>query len=273
MNISVIIPTYNRSSFLENTILSVINQSYQPKQIVVVDDGSTDDTEQNLNSFAGKIKYIKIENNGVSKARNIGIDNSTGELIAFLDSDDLWLTDKISYQVKYLEDNSDVSICQTEETWIRNGRRVNPKLVHKKYSGWIFEKCIPLCIISPSAVMIRRDVFADVGFFDETMPVCEDYDLWLRCSLKYQIVTLLKAKIIKRGGHPGQLSKQWGQDIWRIHSLQKILPLLGNDKNKIDLVTNDILRRAAIVADGARKRGKEELAQEYDRLKMNTSCA
>jgi glycosyltransferase involved in cell wall biosynthesis len=268
MFVSVIIPTYNRAVKLCEAIESVLAQDYSEKEIIVVDDGSTDDTAEVVKSFGNEVDYIFTENGGVSRARNVGISRGSGELIAFLDSDDLWLPGKLKRQVEFLQTNPEIHICQTEEVWIRNGKRVNPKNIHKKYSGWIFEHCIPRCIVSPSAVAIRREIFDDVGLFDETMPACEDYDLWLRIAPKYQIITLPEALILKRGGHSDQLSKQWGLDIWRIHALEKVLKT-GVDEELAEKIRKDILRRANIVALGAKKRGKLDIAKCFDeKLKM-----
>lgn len=266
MLISIIIPTFNRSNLLVEAVDSVLSQDFVEKEIIVVDDGSTDDTSQQMSQFGNKMIYIKIKNAGVSKARNIGIERARGEYIAFLDSDDLWLPKKLSYQMEYFEKHPEINICQTEEQWIRRGKRVNPKNIHQKYSGWIFEQCIPRCIISPSAVMLKRRVLDDVGLFDESMPVCEDYDLWLRTSLKYQIVTLPEPMIIKRGGHADQLSSQFGQDIWRIYALEKVLKNSDLDARLKNLVKEDIIRRARIVATGAKKRGKNEVAEKYEKI-------
>jgi len=262
MLVSIIIPTYNRREMLKEAIDSVLAQDYAEKEIIIVDDGSTDGTRDLTKEYQGRIKYIYTENSGVSAARNIGIKEAKGELIAFLDSDDLWMPAKLSYQVEYFNDNPDIHICQTEEIWIRNGKRVNPKKIHKKYSGWIFEKCIPLCIVSPSAVMIRKKLFDNIGLFDEDMPACEDYDLWLRIASRYQIITLPKPMITKRGGHEDQLSKQWGLDKWRIYALEKVLKSGLKDERLIDLVKADIKRRREIYENGARKR---------DDLKVNAS--
>jgi glycosyltransferase involved in cell wall biosynthesis len=253
MLVSVIIPTFNRSRFVSEAVKSVLGQSYPDKEIIVVDDGSTDDTAERLAEFGDRIRHVRTENGGVPRARNIGISASRGDLIAFLDSDDLWLPNKLGRQVEYFAANPDIHVAQTEEIWIRGGRRVNPKNIHKKRSGWIFERCIPRCIVSPSAVMLRRRVFEDVGLFDEAMPVCEDYDLWLRVSLKYQIVTLPCPLIVKRGGHPDQLSRQPLQDVWRIYALRKILDSGTAGKHEA-MIRADIARREGIVESGRAKR-------------------
>lgn len=255
-SVSVVLPTYNRAQFLSETIQSVIAQKFADWELVIVDDGSTDNTQDVVKGFTdSRIKYVKQENRGVSAARNLGVSKTTAPIIAFLDSDDLWLPRKLETQLKFFNEHPDAAICQTEETWIRNGRRVNPMKKHAKKSGWIFKDCLPLCIVSPSAVMMRRKVFDELGGFDESLPACEDYDLWLRAALRYEIHTLPDALIVKRGGHADQLSKQWGLDRYRIIALEKILkdPKLPDEYRPV--VISEIERRSKIVSEGARKRG------------------
>jgi len=221
--VSVIIPTYNRASLLKEAIKSVIQQSFPDFELIVVDDGSNDGTAELIKDYPG-VDYIYQKNKGVSAARNRGIERAQGELIAFLDSDDLWLEDKLRQQVNFFSNNSDISIVQTEEIWLKNGRRHNPKKRHKKYSGYILKECLPLCIISPSAVMLRREVFEKVGLFDESLPVCEDYDFWLRAARFYPVHLIKEFLIIKRARFPDQLSfRYWGMDRFRLKALKKLL--------------------------------------------------
>ena len=221
--VSVIIPTYNRGWTIKEAIDSVLAQSFIDFELIVVDDGSTDDTSEILDSYRDDIKVLSQENNGVSAARNRGVATASGIFIAFLDSDDLWLPEKLSSQVDFFNSNPDALICQTEEIWVRNNMRVNPKKRHKKPWGMIFEPSLDLCLVSPSAVMIRRSLFEEVGVFDETLPACEDYDLWLRISCRYPVFLIDTPLIIKRGGHFDQLSASSGLDKFRIKSIKKII--------------------------------------------------
>ena len=184
--VSVIIPTYNRGWCLNEAIDSVFSQTYERYELIVVDDGSEDDTGKRLSRYQD-ITVITQHNRGVSAARNRGIASSKGELIAFLDSDDLWLPEKLSVQVAFFQANPEALVCQTQETWIRNGRRIHPKNRHQKQSGNFFERSLGLCLVSPSAVMIRKRLFETVGVFDENLPACEDYDLWLRVGVSIPI--------------------------------------------------------------------------------------
>jgi glycosyltransferase involved in cell wall biosynthesis len=187
--ITVIIPTFNRDRFLKEAVQSVLDQDYfresdttRPFEIIVVDDGSTDETGEVVQSFACDIRYFYQENRGVSAARNMGLQRARGDFIAFLDSDDLWKRDKIGVQMSLMNTVSRAMMCYTEETWIRRGIFVNPKKRHQKYSGWIFDKVLPLCLISLSSALFRREVFEKIGSFDEDLPVCEDYDFGIRLA-------------------------------------------------------------------------------------------
>ena len=253
--ISVIIPTYNRLSFLREAIQSVLDQTVKPLEVIVVDDGSTDGTREMCQKEFPEVRYVYQDNQGVSAARNTGIQRARGEWLAFLDSDDLWVKDKLKIQWDFIQEHPESRVVQTEEIWIRKGRRVNPKKIHQKHSGWIFEKCIPLCIVSPSAVMIHRSVFDEAGLFDEDLPACEDYDLWLRVALRTPIHTLPEKLIIKRGGHGDQLSSQWGLDCYRVQALSKVLEDPRISEGQVDLVKKDIKRRSEILSQGYAKRG------------------
>jgi glycosyltransferase involved in cell wall biosynthesis len=182
--VSVIIPTYNRGGMIRDAIASVLNQDFKDFELIVIDDGSTDDTPAILETFGRAIRIVRQANRGVSAARNQGIALASGKLLTFLDSDDLWLPQKLARQVHFFNTNADALICQTEEIWIRNGVRVNPKKRHHKFSGMIFEASLALCLVSPSAVMSRRALFDAVGLFDEALPACEDYDLWVASQLQ-----------------------------------------------------------------------------------------
>jgi GT2 family glycosyltransferase len=171
-----------------------------------------------------------------------------------LDSDDIWAKKKLEKQLKFLRKNPEFKVCYTNETWIRSGEHLNPLNKHQKHHGWIFDKCLPLCIISCSSILLEKDIFTDTGGFDENLPVCEDYDLWLRLSLKNPIAYLDDKLITKRGGHPDQLSKKyWGMDRFRIKALEKLLSLdLTNEQRK--LVTEELLKKYEILKNGSWKR-------------------
>jgi len=263
LQVSVIIPTYNRGWIIKEAIDSVLAQDYTEFELIVVDDGSTDHTSDILDSYRNDIIVLSQKKKGVSAARNRGIAEASGKFIAFLDSDDLWLSQKLSVQMDFFNQTPDALICQTEEVWIRNGLRVNPKKRHKKPSGMIFEPSLELCLVSPSAVMIQRRLLDRVGGFDETLPACEDYDLWLRISCRFPIHLIDAPLIVKRGGHKDQLSSRAGLDKFRINAIEKIIKsgLLSDDQSHTAVKT--LKKKCDIYAAGCRKRGREEEALYY----------
>jgi glycosyltransferase involved in cell wall biosynthesis len=264
--VSVIIPTYNRLPLLQEALRSVFSQSYRHLEVIVVDDGSSDGTAIELAKKSDSIRLIVQSRRGVAAARNIGVTHARGQDLAVLDSDDLWLREKLGWQVEFLEDHPGYEICQTDEIWIRRGVRVNPKIIHRKPSGDVFLASLDLCLVSPSAVMLTKRLFDLVGGFDEAFPVCEDYDLWLRIAETHHIALIEKALVIKRGGHADQLSHAvWGMDRYRVRSLQKLLRS-GLSGERADRALAVLRRKVAILAQGARRRGKELEAQHYESI-------
>jgi len=278
--VSVIIPTYNRASVLPRAVDSVLGQRDVSFELIVVDDGSTDNTstmfnaqQSTKNPFSGSgghdaLRVVRCaKNKGPSAARNLGIREARGAWIAFLDSDDEWKPGKLKTQLQFFREHPDYLICQTEEIWIRNGVRVNPMKKHQKFGGFIFEKCLPLCVVSPSAVMMHRELFDEVGLFDELLPACEDYDLWLRIAAKHPIGLIEKPYIIKYGGHADQRSREFpAMDRFRIQSLAKILVqnILAPDQTRA--ARRVLEERARIYTEGALKRGKKKEAEEIASL-------
>ena len=263
--VSVIIPTFNRGYCVAESIRSVLAQG--ELELIVVNDGSKDATAKELASFPN-IQVINLaENHGVSYARNKGLERARGSLICFLDSDDLWEEGKLKAQVQWMQLHPECMAVYTDEIWIRNGVRVNPMKKHQKYSGDIFRQSLPLCIVSPSSVLLRKSVLDEVGGFDELMPVCEDYDLWLRIAVRYPFKFLREKLILKRGGHKDQLSrKYWGMDRWRIYALDKLLR--GDDLNmqQREWVIEMLINKSSILIQGFEKRGKTEEARVYKNL-------
>lgn len=264
--VSVVLPTHNRGWIVKSAIDSVLAQDYGPMELIVVDDGSTDDTPRLLSAYGNRLHLIRQDNRGVSAARNTGIRAATGELIALLDSDDEWLPDKLNAQVDYFNTHPDALICQTEEIWMRNGVRVNPGKRHRKQAGMIFERSLALCLVSPSAVMMRRALLEEVGLFDESLAACEDYDLWLRIAWKHPVHLIDQPLIVKRGGHEDQLSRMPELDKFRIQSICGLLDrdclLPDQRKAAISMLTT----KCAIYAQGCRKRGRVAEAEQYEQL-------
>lgn len=262
--VSVIITTYNRKAFLKEALASVLHQDYKDKEIIVVDDGSTDGSEGVARDLP--VRYVWKENGGISSARNLGISLARGDYLAFLDADDLWKKEKLSVQMRLMGAEGS-GISYTDEIWLRNGRRLNQKKRHQKYSGLIYENCLPLCIISPSSAVIKRTIFDEVGLFDESLPVCEDYDMWLRICCRYPVLFVPQPLIIKQGGHADQLSKSYEvMDRYRIKALVKILQSGRLTKEQRPFTIMELEKKCRVVAQGCEKRGKIEDATFYRSL-------
>ena len=264
--VSVVIPTHNRAWCLDRAVESVLAQTFRDLELIVVDDGSEDDTARLLAGYAEAVRVIRQPNRGVSAARNAGIRASRGPWIALLDSDDHWLPEKLAVQLDWLDAHPDYCICQTEETWIRSGRRVNPKKRHRKHGGFIFERCLPLCLVSPSAVMMARGLLEEVGGFDEELPACEDYDLWLRIACRHPIGLVDQPLIVKTGGHADQLSQAPELDKYRIRALAKILNSGSLAAGQYEAALKMLAAKVKVYAGGCRKRGRAGEALQLEGL-------
>jgi len=264
IDISVIIPTYNRCDLVRRALKSVVEQKDVVFEVLLIDDGSTDRTKSMVAAEFPSMTYLTFPpRQGPAAARNRGIENAQGEWIAFLDSDDEWLPGKLKTQLDFFTQHPEYKIGQTEETWIRNGVRVNPMAKHKKYGGWIFDKCLPLCIISPSAVMIHKEIFDTVGLFDESLPACEDYDLWLRIAAKYPVALIEKSYVMKYGGHEDQRSREFpAMDRFRIYALRKIIQSGVLNNEQLTQAKEEMKKKSTIFIQGAKKHGNLKEAEE-----------
>jgi glycosyltransferase involved in cell wall biosynthesis len=267
--ISVIIPTYNRASTILRAVESVLNQTYSNIELIVVDDGSTDETNQLLSPYIlnRSVTYHKFENSGVAGARNTGAALARGNWLAFLDSDDEWLPHKLTEQMDFLSTHSKLQIVYTDEIWIRNRVLVNKKNHHQKMGGMIFGECLRQCLIAPSSVLLSKNLFDEMKGFDENYVVCEDYDLWLRISSKYEIGFISKMLIKKYGGHSDQLSTRFfAMDSFRIKSMKNIL----YDKNLSQLhreqIISTIKEKGDILIKGYLKHENIEAAEDIKKI-------
>jgi glycosyltransferase involved in cell wall biosynthesis len=264
--ISVVIPTLNRCHTLQRAIGSILKQTSPAKEIIVVDNGSTDGTFDMVRSNFPMVTYATEVKSGVSAARNKGILIANSQWISFLDSDDAWLPTKLEKQIKACDKNNKMRLIHTDEIWFRKGKRVNQMKKHRKRGGNIFEYCLLLCCISPSSVLMRKDLVEDIGLFDEDLPACEDYDMWLRVTSKEPILYLEEALTIKYGGHEDQLSSQfWGMDRFRVYSIEKILC------NKLLTSSQEVAARKVMIGkiniliQGGIKRGNMEIVDIYSK--------
>lgn len=268
-SISVIIPVYNRITLIDRALQSVYEQTRSADEIIVVNDGSTDNIETHIREQHPAVRLLNQSHQGVSAARNTGIRAAGGNWISLLDSDDSWQPQKLERQCGELAKATTYSICHTNETWYRNGKVLPQKKKHRKQGGHIFQHCLPLCAISPSSVIIRKTLFDEIGLFDERLPACEDYDMWLRICSRHPVLFIDEALTNKFGGHINQLSQMhWGMDRFRIQALQKCIE--SNDLNDIDrqAAIQMLLHKIDIFIQGSEKHGTNTYSEQFMTLKQ-----
>lgn len=269
-SVSVIIPFFNRKAFLGRAVSSVLKQTFQDFELILVDDGSTDtpNPEALIAEAPMACRIVRLNAvHGVSAARNIGVRESRGRRIAFLDSDDEWDPEKLNRQLAWWAKHSEFRICQTREIWIRNGVRVNPPRTHRKKGGWIFPESLARCMITPSSVMMERSLYDEMGGFNESLPACEDYDLWLKITSRYPIGLVEEYLLTRYGGHADQLSSSVPMlDRFRIRALLDLLRRGIADERYRRLAARNLATRAGFVAGGYKKRNKMAEYEHYDKI-------
>ncbi|SDB05344.1 Glycosyltransferase involved in cell wall bisynthesis [Desulfonatronum thiosulfatophilum] len=267
MLVSVVIPVHNRPAEVLRAVRSVLGQKNLPTghclEIIVVDDGSTDATPEALRTVRNpRVQLIRHETNlGVSAARNRGLAAAQGEMLALLDSDDWWLPEKTAVHLRCHQAGG-WRISQTDEIWIRHGRRVNPKDKHGKPEGWFLEQALKLCLISPSCVLFDREFWDEIGPFDPLLPACEDYDLWLRTLVRHPVGLCPQKLVCKTGGHPDQLSRKIiGLDLYRLQAMDKLLRNAKMTPRQREMTLRELRAKAAIYIQGSLKHDRSDEAQ------------
>ena len=263
--ISVVIPTLNRINTLQRALDSVINQTYKPAEIIVVDNGSSDGTLKFLREQYPKITILTENKIGVSSARNKGIKKSINQWIALLDSDDAWHPKKLEIQTRMLDSAlKEYNLIHTDEVWFRNNKHINQMKKHKKQGGYIFERCLSLCCISPSSVLFKKNILDKVGLFDESLPVCEDYDMWLKICSSEEVLFAQDKLTYKYGGHKDQLSKSyWGMDRFRIKSIENIIKNFNLTYKQKKQAKKELIKKLKIIINGAFKRNNLSIVNEF----------
>lgn len=263
--ISVVIPTLNRINTLQRALDSVINQTYKPAEIIVVDNGSSDGTLKFLREQYPKITILTENKIGVSSARNKGIKKSINQWIALLDSDDAWHPRKLEIQTSMLDSAlKEYNLIHTDEVWFRNNKHINQMKKHKKQGGYIFERCLSLCCISPSSVLFKKNILDKVGLFDESLPVCEDYDMWLKICSSEEVLFAQDKLTYKYGGHKDQLSKSyWGMDRFRIKSIENIIKNFDLTYSQKKQAKKELIKKLKIIINGAFKRNNLSIVNEF----------
>jgi len=268
--VSVIIPTYNRKERLLLAMSSVIEQSFSDWELLVIDDASDDDTCSMaiFSNVHPQIVYKRFNaHRGVSAARNLGVMHARSQWICFLDSDDIWHKDKLLKQVSWHQEHCGFKISQTQEIWIRSGVRVNPPRSHEKIHGFQFKENLLRCMITPSSVMMEKALFKEVGGFNETLPACEDYDLWLKITSIYPVGLIDERLLTRYGGHADQLSASiMGLDRFRVRSILDLLTGSNLTEDQRESARRVLVQKALILANGFKKRGKHDECEHYGRI-------
>lgn len=266
MKVSVIIPSFNRIQFVGTAIKSILNQTYKPLEVILIDDGSNDGTSEMVKTKFPFVKLVYQANSGVSCARNKGIKEAQGDWIAFLDSDDEWLPEKLKKQTYSIHNNPNILFFHSNEIWIKNGLRINQGKKHTKYGGWIFEKCLDICRISPSSVIMHKTIFQNIGLFDENLPICEDYDMWLRVASRYRVFYSEQFLIKKHGGHGDQLSKALnGIENYRAYAIEKLLKKGELNKIQYKKSLEMLIKKLKIYKAGLIKRENKKEAMVIEK--------
>jgi glycosyltransferase involved in cell wall biosynthesis len=280
--VSVIIPAYNRYNMLCEAVGSVLCQTFKDFELIVVDDGSTDRTarvgDNGLNAMRGaqdspavapgSFSFLRLEHTGMPGAgRNRGAEAARGRYIAFLDSDDLWMPRKLELQVALMEEDSKYRISHTRELWLRNGKTISQTSQKHTRCGRLFNDSLVKCIIGPSTVMMERALFLENNGFREDLEIAEDYELWLKITSNNPVGYIDQPLTIKRAGHGDQLTSKYGYiEHFRIKALKELLDRDFFSMKERQEAIDELVRKCAIYADGAKKRGKLEEASQYKSL-------
>lgn len=269
----VVIPVRERAQMLQRAVESVLRQTWRDYDLVVVDDASRlEDLSivRNLVESSGHHWLSFDENRGPAAARNAGVlagEQQGTQWVAFLDSDDVWKPEKLERQLLWHADYPEVGVSQCQEAWIRNGVKVGKKRSQLQPEGRIFAQCIDSCCISPSCMMMTLSLWKELGGFDERYRVCEDYELWLRLSLKNPVGLVRDVPdplVIRHGGHEDQLSFSIeAMDRFRVMAMLELLLNGSLGQEETVLVEKGIARKSEILEQGARKRSLRSHAEVY----------
>ena len=270
MRISVVIPSYNRGHCLQRALQSVYQQTSPVDEVILVDDGSTDGSATGSATDFPQLVIMRQPQSGVSAARNHGIRAASHDWIALLDSDDSWQPHKIEAIRDAAAKNPGFVLYHSDETWIRDGVRVNPMHKHRKHGGWIFQQCLPLCAISPSTAVMQKATLLALSLFDETLPACEDYDLWLRLCHRYPVYFVDQKLVTRYAGHDDQLSTQYPfMDRFRVRALHRLLASEALQDEDFAAARATLLGKLEILLQGARKHGNRAVIEEFEPLQRH----
>jgi len=273
--VSVIIPAYNAEKFLEEAINSVLNQTYPNMEIIVIDDGSTDNTKSKVLSFKN-IRYIYQKHSGIAEARNRGIENAEGEYIAFLDADDLWMPHKTEIQLNFLLKNPEYAAVSTDWLIFENGKIISESYLSSRYidpQKSFYENLLRENIALTSSVIAKKDVIVKVGMFDTSFCTYEDRDLMLRISAEYKF-GLINEVLVKKRNHPSQATKSIENImLGQIHlytKIRKTHPPISEES--IYFIDKKLTNLYISICYHYLQKGKKKIARDYIKqaIKLNS---
>lgn len=243
--VSVVIPTYNCAHYLPQAIDSVLAQSYTGLEVIVIDDGSRDNTADVAAAYGSRIRYMRQENSGLPAARNRAIEAAEGELIALLDADDWWEPRKLEPQVELLDADRDVALVYTDLKVIYDDGRVIPSFLASRpltSDGYVFSHLAQSGFILPSTVVLRRSCVEAVGMFDETMRSHEDIDLWLRLCHRWKVASVRQPLVNRRQGAQNMTSNAALRAVYGVKTFQKALAIPDLTAAERDLLQHRLER-------------------------------
>jgi glycosyltransferase involved in cell wall biosynthesis len=245
-SVSVIIPTYNGGEYILDAVNSVLQQTYAPLEIIVVDDGSQEDILRILSPVSHRIRFIRQDNAGPGAARNTGVRAARGEFIAFIDDDDLWHPTKMEAQMRRMNQDPDCGLVYSFPVFMDENGSLMPTVLPHCPSGYIYHDLVRYNRIhTTSAVLVKTSVFEKVGFFDESIGVCEDYDLWLRIAKDYRVLFCSDACVYYRQSASGVSKHNYKHLLGHLYVVNKIIEQfidgeVHNDKVFVDAIGENL---------------------------------
>jgi glycosyltransferase involved in cell wall biosynthesis len=272
--VTAIIPVYNRPEQVKEAVLSVLSQTWRPLELIVGDDGSTDLTGTVVqrmideNETSVEMVLLELPHTGYPGAvRNSCAEAAKGEYLAFLDSDDLWRPEKLEKQIHPFLRNPSLRISHTREEWNREGKIISQARLRHKREGDLFQDSLKKCIIGPSTVMIRKDLFLESGGFRDDLEIAEDYEYWLRLTAVEQVRFLDEPLTVKRAGHEDQLSEKYGHiELFRIEGLKTLVDKSYFHGWYAAAAARELSRKCQVYGRGCMKREKMPEGREYMEL-------
>ncbi len=249
--VSVIIPVYNAGKTIREALDSVLAQTYRDFELIIVNDGSTDDSDAVIHRYItdgrGDITCVAQKNKGAAAARNAGIRIARGELIAFLDADDLWDTDKLKTAVDALEARPEAMMVFSDMRHSVDGKMIHASYLHERgyrhvSSGQVYDNLLKENFIFTPTVVMRKSVFATIGYFDESLKIAEDYDLWLRVARDHEVLFVDRPLVTRRRLGANITENREVYALSAIRLKEKLLNIHRDEPQRLRLIAHRLTR-------------------------------